>query len=112
MLPWYPRKVEEEAPSTCLDPDLSSAINWEQNRQGSSVSLMHVCESSTLPQKYSQVLPWLSWPELCMEEGWKLKEAGQFRRDEAEALCCPQFCRGLHRGWELTGDLHTEKRYQ
>lgn len=47
---------------------------------------MHVSESSTLPQKYSQVLSWLSWPELCTEEGWKLKEVGQVRRDDAKAL--------------------------
>lgn len=50
------------------------------------MSLMHVSESSSLPQKYSQVLSWLSWPELCTEEGWRLKEVGQVRRDEEKPL--------------------------
>lgn len=49
------------------------------------MSLMHVSERSTLPQKY-QVLPWLSWSEHCTEERWKLKEVGQARRDKAKAL--------------------------
>lgn len=72
------------------DPEISSAINWDQNRRDQQAAL---CHKST-----HKCFPW-SWHRWGMEA-----EGGRAGMRQSSA---PQFCRDLHRGCQLTGGLHT-----
>lgn len=107
VLPWYPRKVEEEAPSTCLDPDLSSASNWEQNRKDQ-LCLWCMFLKAALCHKNTHKC-FLGSPGLS--SAWK--RDGSWRRQDRsggmrQKLCYPVLQRSAQELWTHRGFAHWE----